>query len=39
MLQVFDERNWDLIVSVGGRLTHRDSGLTETAAQKAGARN
>ena len=24
MLQVFDERNRDLIVSVGGRLTHRD---------------
>src|SRR5919109_1608133 len=24
MLQVFDERNSDLIVSVGGRLTHRD---------------
>src|SRR6185436_16618668 len=24
MLQTFDERNLDLIVSVGGRLTHRD---------------
>src|SRR6266496_1351927 len=24
MLQVFDERNRDLIVNVGGRLTHRD---------------
>src|SRR5712691_10948758 len=24
MLQTFDERNRDLIVSVGGRLTHRD---------------
>ncbi len=24
MLQVFDERNRDIIVSVGGRLTHRD---------------
>src|SRR5260370_42204854 len=24
MLQSFDERNRDLIVSVGGRLTHRD---------------
>ena len=24
MLQTFDERNRDLIVNVGGRLTHRD---------------
>ena len=24
MLQVFDERNRDLIVNVGGKLTHRD---------------
>jgi len=24
MLQAFDERNRDLIVNVGGRLTHRD---------------
>ena len=24
MLQVFDERNRDLIVNVGGRLSHRD---------------
>ena len=24
MLQAFDERNRDLVVNVGGRLTHRD---------------
>ena len=24
MLQVFDERNRDLVVNVGGKLTHRD---------------
>ncbi len=27
MLQVFDERNRDLIVNVGGRLTHRDQAM------------
>ena len=27
MLQVFDERNRDLIVNVGGRLTHRDRAM------------
>ena len=27
MLQVFDERNRDLIVNVAGRLTHRDQAM------------
>jgi branched-chain amino acid aminotransferase len=27
VLQVFDERNRDLIVNVGGKLTHRDRGM------------